>query len=764
MRRLARWFPLLLLLLPSVHAGRTTVSISGDEFRINGVPTHAGRFWQGHKIQGLLLNARLVQGTFDDRNPETVPRWAYPDTGRWDPDRNTREFVEAMPAWRRHGLSAFTLNLQGGSPEGYSKEQPWHNSAFAADGSRDPATFERLNRILQRADDLGMVVILGLFYFGQDQRLADEAAVLRAVDQTVDWIHDRGWRHVLVEVNNECDIGYDHAILRPDRVHELIERVHRNRRDSVRLLVGTSFSGGTLPSTKVVKASDFLLLHGNGIQDPTKLSELIRNARKLDGYRRMPVVVNEDDHPGERLPDAHFTAALSQSAGWGFFDYRRKGEGASEGFQNPPVDWGVRSDRKKAFFSRLAEVTGSPVGGAEYVADPEERWWKGNVHTHTLWSDGDDFPEMVSLWYKDHGYHFLGLTEHNLFPEGQRWIPVKTNKTDVEALAKYRKAFGRRVEERRIGAQSQVRLKPLAEFRPLLEEPGRFLMIPSEEITGGHRTAPVHINGINLREPVEPKGGSNVLDVMQRVVDAVRIQRGKTGQPMFTHINHPNFGWGITAEDLMRLEGTPFFEVYNGHPSVHNLGDTNHAGMERVWDILLAWRLGEFHLPPMYGLAVDDSHAYHKTGRDKSNAGRGWIQVRATDLTPETLVEAMERGDFYSTSGVELADVRREGDRLRIRIQAAPGVTYRTRFIGTRRGFARESKPVTGPKIDPSRVTRRYDPAIGEILAEVAGTEAVYRFRGDELYVRAHVVSSRPMSNPVERGEPEQAWVQPVIP
>jgi hypothetical protein len=106
----------------------------------------------------------------------------------------------------------------------------------------------------------------------------------------------------------------------------------------------------------------------------------------------MPVVVNEDDHPGERLPDAHFTAALSRSAGWGFFDYRRKGEGASDGYQNPPVDWGIRSDRKKAFFSRLAEVTGSPVGGAEYAATPEERWWKGNVHTHTLWSDGDDFP------------------------------------------------------------------------------------------------------------------------------------------------------------------------------------------------------------------------------------------------------------------------------------------------------------------------------------------------------------------------------------
>ena len=150
---------------------KTTVSISGDSFQINGRPTYQGREWNGHKIEGLLLNARLVQGIFDDLNPKTVGRWAYPDTGKWDPDRNTREFVAAMPEWRKHGLLAFTINLQGGSPEGYSKEQPWHNSAIQSNGTLRPEYMQRLERILDKADELGMVVILGYFYFGQDETM-----------------------------------------------------------------------------------------------------------------------------------------------------------------------------------------------------------------------------------------------------------------------------------------------------------------------------------------------------------------------------------------------------------------------------------------------------------------------------------------------------------------------------------------------------------------------------------------------------------------
>jgi hypothetical protein len=118
---------------------KTSVAIRGEVFLINGVPTYKGRTWKGKKVEGLLLNSRMVQATFDDLNPKTRPLWKYPDTGKWDPDRNTREFIAALPTWRKHGLLAVTLNLQGGSPQGYSRDQPWQNSAFAADGSLRPA-------------------------------------------------------------------------------------------------------------------------------------------------------------------------------------------------------------------------------------------------------------------------------------------------------------------------------------------------------------------------------------------------------------------------------------------------------------------------------------------------------------------------------------------------------------------------------------------------------------------------------------------------
>jgi hypothetical protein len=185
---------------------KTTVSIVGDAFYINGRPTYEGRSWQGHKIEGLLLNSRMVQGIFDDLNPETVAKWSYPDSKRWDAERNTREFIEAMPEWRRHGLLAFTICLQGGSPQGYSQNQPWHNSAIEANGRLRGDYMQRLERVLERADELGMVSILGIFYFGQDQRLADEVAVQRAVNNTISWVMDRGYGNVLIEINNECNV------------------------------------------------------------------------------------------------------------------------------------------------------------------------------------------------------------------------------------------------------------------------------------------------------------------------------------------------------------------------------------------------------------------------------------------------------------------------------------------------------------------------------------------------------------------------------
>lgn len=340
---------------------RTEVGIRGDRFLINGRPTYEGREWKGHRIEGLLFNSRMVQATFDDRNPETRKLWAYPDGKPWDPDRNLGEFLAAMPEYRELGLLAITANFQGGSPRGYSKDQPWHNSAFEADGSLRAEDAARMGRVLDKADELGMVVILGIFYFGQDERLRDEAAVVAALDNALRWLDGRGDRNVLIEVNNECNVRYDHAILKPKRVHELIKRARDHERPAglPRFLVGTSYGGGTIPGPEVARASDFLLLHGNGVAEPSRIAAMVAKAREVEGYRPMPILFNEDDHFGFDRPENNFAAAAGAYASWGFFDWRMPGEGFDEGYQSVPVNWGISTDRKRGFFRLLAEIAGS---------------------------------------------------------------------------------------------------------------------------------------------------------------------------------------------------------------------------------------------------------------------------------------------------------------------------------------------------------------------------------------------------------------------
>ena len=340
-------------------APKTTVSIDGDRFYINGRPTYEGRTWKGHKIEGLMTNSRMVQGVFDDLNPETVSRWAYPDTGKWDAERNVREFLAAMPAWRAHGLLSFTINFQGGSPEGYSQGQPWINNAFRADGTLRPEYLARMKRVIDFADDLGMVVVLGYFYFGQDHHFTDEAAVIRAVENATRWVLDHGWRNVLIEINNECNVLYDHPILQPDRVHELIARVKSMQAaDGRRLLVTTSYGGDTVPKENVVRSSDYLLLHGNRVNDPKRIAEMVQLTRQVAGYTSKPIFFNEDDHFNFDVPVNNFTAAIGEYAGWGYFDWRMKGEGYANGYQSIPADWTISSPRKAGFFRLLAEITG----------------------------------------------------------------------------------------------------------------------------------------------------------------------------------------------------------------------------------------------------------------------------------------------------------------------------------------------------------------------------------------------------------------------
>ena len=385
-----------------------------------------------------------------------------------------------------------------------------------------------------------------------------------------------------------------------------------------------------------------------------------------------------------------------------------------------------------------------------------EQWWKGNLHTHTLWSDGDDYPEMIAEWYKTNGYNFLALSDHNILSEGEKWTSVRSNHVSEVAFEKYKARFGDRVRVREREGNREVRLATLSEFRPYFEEEGKFLMIPSEEISARFEKLPIHINVSNIKELIKPKDGTSVYDVMQKNIDAVLEQRERTGQAMIPHLNHPNFHYAVKAEDLMKVKGERFFEVYNGHPYVFNEGDPDHPSTERIWDIVLAWRLGILKMEPMYGIAVDDSHNYHTFAPKQSNSGRGWIMVKAKELNAESLIEAMEEGEFYASTGVRLKSVTRKNGRLAVEVEPEEGVTYRIHFVGTKEGFFKGMDETGKPTTDERMIGERFG-------KEIEGTRAEYRLKPNDLYVRAVVISSKEKKNGVVENELERAWSQPLI-
>ncbi|MBT5709185.1 MAG: hypothetical protein HOI66_22925 [Verrucomicrobia bacterium] len=422
----------------------------------------------------------------------------------------------------------------------------------------------------------------------------------------------------------------------------------------------------------------------------------------------------------------------------------------------PLTRMGFHFSTTLAMLAAIGSIMIADVQGAE------AKWWRGNLHTHSLWSDGNDYPEMIAQWYKDNGYQFLALSDHNVFQAGPRWSDIQANAGKQPAFDRYLKTFGPDwVETKTKEGKNLVRLKPFSEFRTLVEERDQFLLIPSEEVTGRYLTAPVHMNFSNLARPIQPQGGDSVVEIMQKNVEAVAKQRQETGQPMILHLNHPNFGWGITAEEIMQVAGEKFFEVYNGHPSVNDRGDATHASTERMWDIILTWRLAILETGPIYGLATDDSHEYHSLAPGKSNAGRGWVMVKTPHLSAENIILALDAGDFYSSSGVQLNEIRRQAGVFSVQIVAEPGVTYKTEFIGTRKGFDQSNQPIQTANGEKLRITHRYSDDIGEVLASVEGTEDEYHFKGDEIYVRAKVTSTKPKANGVHKGEVEVAWTQP---
>lgn len=296
-------------------------------------------------------------------------------------------------------------------------------------------------------------------------------------------------------------------------------------------------------------------------------------------------------------------------------------------------------------------------------------WFKGQLHTHTLNSDGDSTPDDVVRWYREHGYNFVVITDHNYL----------TNVDGLNALH---------------GADD------------------KFLVVKGEEVTDRFGAKPIHVNGLDPASFIQPPGGNSVVAMVQNMVDAIRAARGVPS------INHPNYGWAISADELAHVQRTRLFEVFNGHPLVNNLGGGGVPGLEETWDRILS--SGKM----LYGIAVDDAH-YFKRPEDTAvpRPGFGWVHVRVPRLDARAIVDALERGEFYASTGVELESIDASATSLKIAVKVDRLSKYRIQFIGRQ----------------------------GRVLADMTATPATYTFKGDEGYVRAKVIESNG----------KVAWVQP---
>ena len=369
------------------------------------------------------------------------------------------------------------------------------------------------------------------------------------------------------------------------------------------------------------------------------------------------------------------------------------------------------------------------------------KWYKGNLHTHSYWSDGDEFPEVILDWYKSNDYQFMALSDHNTIAEDEKWITIRKDSIFQKAFQNYLETYGSDWVEYKIDSgQTLVKLKTFQEYSHKVEDEGSFLVIRSEEITDKYEDKHIHMNATNIQNKIEPMGGSSVAEVMQNNLDQVIKQRKEKGVPMISHINHPNFYNSISLDDMISLNGERFFEVYNGHHMVQNMGDSTHISTEEMWDLINVSYL-QNDKPLMYGLATDDSHNYHNKGESWSNAGRGWVMVQSDTLSASALVNSLESGDFYSSTGVTLKTLNFDNNKISLEIEPEEGVTYEITFIGCKKG---ESETKT--------------------LQVVNETQATFQITEDMLFARCKITSTKLQDNPIENMLYEMAWTQPVTP
>ncbi len=380
------------------------------------------------------------------------------------------------------------------------------------------------------------------------------------------------------------------------------------------------------------------------------------------------------------------------------------------------------------------------INSCKNTSNQDYNWYKGNLHMHSLWSDGDSYPEYAIEWYKTHDYNFVGLTDHNTVAEGDKWKTISETDIQQQAFDSYINKYGKNQLKYKIeNERTIVKLKTYEEYNDILEEKGKFLILHSEEISDNSEGKPIHLNAINIQNYIEPQGGINIIDALQQNINAVEKQKEELSIPIITIINHPNFGFAFSDNELIPLNNARFIEFYNCHPSVINKGDSDHISTEEIWDNTNISYI-KHNKALIYGIASDDAHTFLQFEKEYANPGRGWIMVKSDKLNPPAILNSMENGDFYSSSGVYLKRLNVKNNKLTISVDSKPGIKYQILFIGA---YKRDTK--------------------ARILKKTNTGSSKFKLKENLLYVRAKIISNKQKQNSIYEMEYEEAWTQPVV-
>ena len=401
-----------------------------------------------------------------------------------------------------------------------------------------------------------------------------------------------------------------------------------------------------------------------------------------------------------------------------------------------------------------------------------DEWYRGNLHMHSFWSDGNVFPEQAVDWYKDDGYHFVVLSDHTVLQlEPQKWIDVKAEPRWTSVFEKYVEKYGQ-PETREVDGKKQVRLHTIHELKKKLDIPGRFLMIPGHEMNSTANGVTLHGNALNVAASIPFQTGETLAESIDKNALAVKKLGEDHGYPTLFMLNHPIWPYyDVDPLSMADAKETRLYEFVPAGGGVTGGFDVSprYWNRESLWDIVTAFRVIKGH-PLMYGTGTDDTHDYTEARFNAGNPGLSWVMVRAEKLEPNSIIQALMQGNFYASNGVEMEDITfdKGTGTLSVKVKPAAGVKYRIRFIGTKRNFDQTVVPFEMEKGDrnPARKGWTFSSDIGIVLSAVDGIEASYRLKADDLYVRAVIASDQPKEEVHAGLTPTvaTAWTQPFCP